>query len=135
MSLNEICFKPAACGNYNNINSEVNYNINILANTGFLKYPNFESVIFFIIVTLLMNVCVLVNIFNGFVQVQLNPLVDNFCPNNKQSSIRFSKKLKGNLNCVYSNLQGMLEACHLDEFINEVLKSNEVHLCAITETW
>lgn len=87
-----------------------------------------------------MVVSVLLNIFdsiglNHYAHFRLNPLANNFCPSNNQNSIRFSKKSNGCLNCVYSNLQGMLEACHIDEFANEVTKIKDVHVCAIAETW
>lgn len=65
----------------------------------------------------------------------LNPNVMPFCPSKKLNNILTANNFPKNLNFVYSNLQGMLEACHYDEFINEISKSNNIHICAITETW
>lgn len=36
---------------------------------------------------------------------------------------------------MYSNLQGMLEANHFDEFSNKIYEMKNIHLCAISETW
>lgn len=40
-----------------------------------------------------------------------------------------------NVNVIYSNLQGMLEGCHFEEFRNELNKAKNVHFIAIVETW
>lgn len=65
----------------------------------------------------------------------LNPLSSLFCPSRKLNNIYFGNSYPGNFNLVYANLQGMLENCHLDEFMNEVSKSNNIHSYAIVETW
>lgn len=65
----------------------------------------------------------------------LDPNANTFCPSFKINNIFFANKYRNNLNCVYSNLQGIFEACHFDEFSNEILRSNNIHICAITETW
>lgn len=65
----------------------------------------------------------------------LNPHANYFCPTKKYNNIHFGNNFPKNLNFIYTNLQGMLEACHFDEFKNEVCKSKNIHIYAICETW
>lgn len=68
---------------------------------------------------------------------QLSPNAKVFCPSVNFNSVECFNKLNGkfNLNIVYSNLQGMLDANHLDEFKSEICKSTKIHLLICVETW
>lgn len=58
-----------------------------------------------------------------------------FCPSGKIRNVQIANIFPKNLNLVYANLQGMLEACHFDEFVNEISKTKNIHMCPIVETW
>lgn len=66
---------------------------------------------------------------------ELNASSMPFCPSGKIKNVQIANNFPKNVNLVYANLQGMLEACHLDEFVNEISKTKNIHLCAIVETW
>lgn len=65
---------------------------------------------------------------------ELNALAVPFCQSSKLNGVLSANNFPKNLNLVYANLQGMLEACHFDEFVNEISKTKKIHICAIVET-
>lgn len=65
----------------------------------------------------------------------LNPTAEVFCPSKRSNNIASMNNFPRNVNLIYSNLQGMLEGCHLEEFRNEIVKTKGVHILAITESW
>lgn len=67
--------------------------------------------------------------------VELDPVASIFCPSKRFNNIYTANKFPRNINFVYSNLQGMLEAGHFDEFINEISKTKHIHFCVVVETW
>lgn len=68
-------------------------------------------------------------------QSNLNPIAQHFCPSKQFNNIHTMNNFPKNLNFVYGNTQGLLEGCHLDEFSNEISKTKNIHVCAISETW
>lgn len=66
---------------------------------------------------------------------KLNRQAPIFCPSSKDNSIHVLNKYPKNINIFQINLQGMLESNHFDEFRNEVMKSNNLHICSVNETW
>lgn len=58
-----------------------------------------------------------------------------FCPTKRRNHISTINNFPKNINIIYSNLQGMLEGCHFDQFSNEISKVRNVHFIAVTETW
>lgn len=65
----------------------------------------------------------------------LNPNASIFCPSKHTNNIETLNKFPRNINLVYSNLQGMLQGCHFDQFSNELGRNKNVQFIAITETW
>lgn len=66
---------------------------------------------------------------------RLNVNANIFCPSKNNNSIIACNRFPKDLNVIYCNLQGMLEGCHFDELKNEISKTNNIHIIAITETW
>lgn len=64
----------------------------------------------------------------------LNPYANHFCPTKSLNNIFTLNNFPKNINFVYANVQGYLETCHMDEFMNEISKTNNIHVCAIAET-
>lgn len=58
-----------------------------------------------------------------------------FCPSKRRNNISTINNFPKNVNLIYSNLQGMLEGCHFDQFSNEINKVKNVHFGAVAETW
>lgn len=58
-----------------------------------------------------------------------------FCPSASKNNIRILNNYPKNINLIYANLQGMLEACHLDEFKIEIMKAKNLDFIAVCETW
>lgn len=58
-----------------------------------------------------------------------------FCPSSHFNNIYACNLFPRNINFVYSNLQGMLEGCHFEEFTNEVSRTRAIHVYALVETW
>lgn len=65
----------------------------------------------------------------------LSPMASPFCPTGSLKNVLIANRFPTNMNFIYSNLQGMLEACHFDEFLNEVNKTKNIHFYAVVETW
>lgn len=59
----------------------------------------------------------------------LNPLAKYFCPTNTMNDIFAVNHFPKNLNFVYANLHGLLEACHLCEFVNKISKTYNIISC------
>lgn len=64
-----------------------------------------------------------------------NPLANIFCPTSSVKCVSRFNDFPNNFNLVYANLQGMLEACHLDELKNAISKSKHVSCMVVVETW
>lgn len=77
-----------------------------------------------------------INEINGISNISgLNPMASSFCPTGNLKNVLVANRFPTNMNFIYSNLQGMLEACHFDEFLNEVNKTKNIHFYAVVETW
>lgn len=67
---------------------------------------------------------------------KLNLSAEIFCPTKNRNNISTINNFPININLIYSNLQGMFEGCHFDEFTNEIFKVlKNLHFIAISETW
>lgn len=65
----------------------------------------------------------------------LNPHASIFCPTANVKCVSRFNEFRKNLNLVYSNLQGMFEAGHFDEFKNAIAKSKHIDCIVIVESW
>lgn len=58
-----------------------------------------------------------------------------FCPTSSVRCVTGFGDFPTNFNLTYSNLQGISEACHFDEFKLEIAKSRHISCIVIVETW
>lgn len=75
------------------------------------------------------------NVSSMNLQDILNPNSNTFCPSKNINKLNAFKNNQNFSNLIFTNLQGMLEGCHFEEFTNEINKSKNIDFIAICETW
>lgn len=72
---------------------------------------------------------------DNFFSSNLDASAPIFCPTSSVRCVTGFGDFPTNFNLIYSNLQGIFEACHFDEFKLEIAKSKHISCIVIVETW